>query len=35
MIVLSKDIMTITDDEIMDIDVLKTYVDGKLVYSAE
>ena len=35
MIVLSKDIMTITDDEIMDIDVLQTYVDGKLVYSAE
>ena len=35
MIVLSKDIMTIADDEIMDIDVLQTYVDGKLVYSAE
>jgi Predicted metal-dependent hydrolase with the TIM-barrel fold len=29
MIVLSKEIMTITEEEIMDIDVSQTYVDGK------
>ena len=35
MIVLSEDIMTIPEDEIMDIDVLQTFVGGKLVYSKE
>ena len=32
MIVLSDDILTIADEEIMNIEILSTYVDGELVY---
>ena len=35
MIVLSDDILSVTDEQIMDIQVLGTYVDGKLVYSRD
>ena len=35
MIVLSDDILTIADEEIMNIEVLSTYVDGELVYFKE
>ncbi|MDD9896936.1 MAG: amidohydrolase family protein [Gammaproteobacteria bacterium] len=35
MIVLSDDILTVSEDRIMDIEVEQTYVDGKLVYSRE
>ena len=35
MIVLSDDILSVTDEQIMDIRVLGTYVDGKLVYSRD
>jgi predicted amidohydrolase YtcJ len=35
MIVLSDDILSVTDEQIMDIQVLETYVDGKLVYSRD
>ena len=35
MIVLSDDILTITDEEIMNIEILSTYVDGELVYFKE
>ena len=35
MIVLSDDILTIADEEIMNIEILSTYVDGELVYFKE
>ena len=35
MIVLSEDILTIADEEIMNIEILSTYVDGELVYFKE
>ena len=35
MIVLSDDILTIADEEIMNIEILSTYVDGELVYFME
>ena len=35
MIVLSDDILTIADEEIMNIEILNTYIDGELVYSKE
>ena len=35
MIVLSDDILSVADEQIMDIQVLGTYVDGKLVYSRD
>ena len=35
MIVLSDDILSVTDEQIMDIQVLGTYIDGKLVYSRD
>ena len=35
MIVLSDDILTIADEEIMNIEVLSTYIDGELVYFKE
>ena len=35
MIVLSDDILTVADEEIMNIEILSTYVDGELVYFKE
>ena len=35
MIVLSDDILTIADEEIMNIEILNTYIDGELVYFKE
>ena len=34
LVVLDKDIMTIAENEIPNIKVLKTYINGKLVYTA-
>jgi predicted amidohydrolase YtcJ len=33
--VLSADPLTVPEEEILDINVLKTYLDGELVYEAE